>query len=306
MWPITFRNARLIKNLFPEPYPACLTFKIFKIFAGKVYIFKLYYYIFDIVQKGQVINNNRIISNGFGGTILFNKVKTKKKSHIAAEKLIEVIRDEGLQVGDKLPPERVISEEMGVSRNTIREAIAALQVIGLLETRHSQGNFIINTVNQNNFETLIALVFKNDEDPFSLIDARIAFEPGAAVLSTQVCTDKDIKDLEVHFEQIRQALLEDNIKTYRSEDHLLHLSIAQNTRNIHIVNTVSSLVNAMDQPLFQSMKDSLPDTDLRDARIKEHEKIIFAIKYRDEEQVFEALKTHLKKSKERFLINGNI
>ncbi|MCF8110108.1 MAG: FadR family transcriptional regulator [Desulfobacteraceae bacterium] len=237
---------------------------------------------------------------------MFERVKTKKKSHIAAEKLIEVIKNEGLKPGEKLPPERIIAEEMGLSRNTIREAIAALQVIGILETRHSQGNFIINPVNQNNFETLIALVFKNDEDPFSLIDARIAFEPGAAALSIQICTDKDIKELENHFERIRQALIEDDIDTYRSEDQLLHLAIAQSTRNMHIINTISSLVHAMNQPLFRSMKKSLPDIKLRDSRIKEHENIISAIKSRKEDQAFDTLKSHLIRSRERLLINGSV
>lgn len=234
---------------------------------------------------------------------MFSKIETKKKSHIAAELLIEVIKNQRLVPGDKLPPERIIAKEMGLSRNTVREAIAALQVMGILETRHSQGNFVVNTVDQNNIDTLIALVFKNGEDPFALIDARIAFEPGAAVISSRVCTKNDIKNLSTRFERIQKALLANDIATYRSENQVFHLSIAQNTRNPLITNTISSLLNAMNQPLWQTMKKALVDTTLRDARLKEHEDIFQAIADRDEPAILKAVQTHLDNSKARFLVD---
>ena len=84
---------------------------------------------------------------------MFNRIKTQKRTHIAAQMLIEGIKTQQLLSGDKLPPERIIAQEMGLSRNTVREAIATLQIMGILETRQSQGNFVINTVDENNYET---------------------------------------------------------------------------------------------------------------------------------------------------------
>ena len=114
---------------------------------------------------------------------MFSKAATHKRSHIAAKMLLDGIRAQKMAIGEKLPPERIIAEEMGLSRNTIREAIANLQVMGILETRHSQGNFVANTVDENNYEMFLSLIFKNDESPFALLDARIAFEPGAALVA---------------------------------------------------------------------------------------------------------------------------
>ena len=234
---------------------------------------------------------------------MFNKIETKEKSLLATEMLIETIKKQALSPGDKLPPERVIANEMGLSRNTVREAIAALQIIGILETRHSQGNFVVNTVDQDNYETLISLIFKNDEDPFALIDARIAFEPGAAVLSSQACTDNDIRNLSGHFERMRNALLADDIEAYRLEDQAFHLCIAQSTRNLNIVNTIASFVKSMNQPLWKAMKSALADTNLRNDRIREHENIFRAIATRDEPAIFKAVKTHLENSKSRLLVD---
>jgi len=69
-----------------------------------------------------------------------------------------------------------------VSRNTLREAIAALQIIGILEARHSQGNFIISLSETEDLHARLEAIFANSDDPFAAIDARIAFEPGAAFL----------------------------------------------------------------------------------------------------------------------------
>ena len=150
---------------------------------------------------------------------------------MAAQMLIEGIKTQKLAIGDKLPPERVIAQEMSLSRNTVREAIATLQILGILETRQSQGNFIINTVDENNYETFLSLIFNTDESPFALIDARIAFEPGAALFCSRTCSENDIKALSSRVDRITQALADDDIKTYRMEDQLFHLSIAQATRN---------------------------------------------------------------------------
>ncbi len=231
---------------------------------------------------------------------VFRKIETKKKSHIAAEMLIDAIRQQKLSPGEKLPPERAIANEMGLSRNTIREAISALQIMGVLETRQSQGNFIVNAVDKNNYDTLISLIFKNEENPFALIDARIAFEPGAAVLAGRVSNNEDIYGLSACFIKIKKALLAYDIETYRQQDHAFHLRIAQLTRNPLIINTISSLLNAMNQPLWQTMKKALVDTRLQEDRIREHEAIFQAIADRDETAILNAVRTHLENSKARF------
>ncbi|MBT8363025.1 MAG: FadR family transcriptional regulator [Desulfobacterales bacterium] len=225
---------------------------------------------------------------------------------MAAKMLIEGIKAQKLAVGDKLPPERVIAQEMSLSRNTVREAIATLQIMGILETRQSQGNYVINAVDENNYETFLSLIFKTDESPFALIDARIAFEPGAALFCSRTCSENDIKSLSSRVDRISQALADDDIKTYRIEDQLFHLSIAQMTRNILIINTISSLLNAMKNPLWQAMKNAIIDAELRESRTREHKDIFQAIALRDELVIITAVQTHLENSKLRFFVEDDL
>ena len=93
-----------------------------------------------------------------------------------------------------------------------------------------------------------------------------------------------------------------DIETYRQQDHAFHLRIAQLAHNPLILNTISSLLNAMSQPLWQTMKKALVDTQLQDDRIKEHEAIFQAIADRDEPAILNAVRSHLENSKARFLL----
>ena len=68
----------------------------------------------------------------------------KKSYHDLVEQIQQKIMDNELKVGDKLPPEREMSEIYNISRNSVREALRSLEVLGLVECRHGEGNFITN------------------------------------------------------------------------------------------------------------------------------------------------------------------
>ena len=106
-------------------------------------------------------------------------------------------------------------------------------------------------------------------------------------------------------DRISQALADDDIKTYRMEDQLFHLSIAQVTRNTLIINTISSLLNAMKNPLWQAMKNAIIDVELRESRTNEHRDIFQAIAARDESVIITTVQAHLENSKLRFFVEDD-
>src|SRR5919199_4451251 len=73
----------------------------------------------------------------------FQALDRRSLAHDAAEHLKELIRSGTLQPGDKLPPERDLATRLGVSRPTLREAVRGLVIMGLLETRHGAGTFVV-------------------------------------------------------------------------------------------------------------------------------------------------------------------
>ncbi len=233
----------------------------------------------------------------------FQKIQAKKKSQLAAEMLMDVIKKNKFKSGDKLPPERIMASEMGMSRNTLREAIAALQILGIIEVRHSQGNFVVNLNETISLSSTLEAIFSSNDDPFLVIDARIAFEPGAAALACQVATDKDLEEIELNMKQLINGIEENNLVRYSQADHDFHMKIAICTDNPIIIQTMQHIIKVLKQPLWRSMKQSLAmRSEIRDARVEEHQAIYRGLVDRDASRVSNSLLTHLKHSKKRLTL----
>jgi len=232
----------------------------------------------------------------------FQKIEPKKKSQIATEMLLEVIKTRQFKPGDKLPPERIMASEMGVSRNTLREAFAALQILGILEVRHSQGNFVVSVNETDNRISILENIFATNDDPFATIDARIAFEPGVAALACHLATKEDIEAVERQLHRVLAAIQENDLNEYSQADHDFHLQIAECTNNPIIIQTMQCIIRTLTQPLWRSMKKGLAgDTAIKTARIIEHEQMFRALADRDPQKAQELVRLHLEHSKERLL-----
>jgi len=82
----------------------------------------------------------------------FEKVRPRKVSAIAAEQIIEAIKNDSFPVGSKLPSEFELAEQMGVSRPSIREALSALQAVGLIESKPGSGNYVLKSPSSSDEE----------------------------------------------------------------------------------------------------------------------------------------------------------
>ncbi len=229
----------------------------------------------------------------------FPKIKqSQKKSISAVNALLPVIAR--YNVGDKLPPERQLALEMAISRNTLREAIAALQVMGVIEVRHSQGNFIVKLPDLASLSCSLDNIFDPQKDPIALVEARVAFEPGAAFVAALHCTDADKKILQENYAQIEYTLSNDNLDEYSKADSLFHINIARATHNEIIVETIAPMIEVLRTPLWQAMKIGLKQT-FREVRTGEHKAILFNILNAKPLEASIAMREHLLNSKERFL-----
>ena len=75
---------------------------------------------------------------------LANTSQTEKVYFTVIEYIQTLVRNGHLTIGDKLPSERQLMETLGLSRNSIREALRSLENIGIIESRHGQGNYLVN------------------------------------------------------------------------------------------------------------------------------------------------------------------
>ena len=103
----------------------------------------------------------------------------KKSYHDLVEQIQRKIMDNELKVGDKLPPEREMSEIYNISRNSVREALRSLEVLGLVESRHGEGNFIADRLDGCVINALSALFVLNKGNIKELLQMRRSIELGS-------------------------------------------------------------------------------------------------------------------------------
>ena len=209
--------------------------------------------------------------------------------------------------GSYLPAERELSQQFGVSRTSLREALIALEVVGLVKVRVGDGVMVVakpSTAAAAARQSIDPLPWEHDPEldvgpgdfdaevpPFSLLQARRLVEPEAAALAAENASDEQL-------EGIREALarnVEDNRKgsTTHPGDRLLHVRIADASGNPAYALLVRHLLGHKYGAMFQRLQSLYTTKDMPHRSEREHEAIVEAICARDAAAARKAMRTHL-------------
>lgn len=118
-------------------------------------------------------------------------------------RLREYVQAESLQTGDRLPPERDLADQLGVSRTSVRQAIVALEVQGLVEVRHGGGTFLLR--DRLDAEPLEVMIDRRQRLP-DVLDARDALETKLAALAAVRRTDNDLTEIDAALAAMSDAV----------------------------------------------------------------------------------------------------
>jgi len=212
---------------------------------------------------------------------MFKLIKTKKVYMQVLEQIWDLIRNGKLKPGDKLPPERILAERLGVSRPSVREGIVALEILGLVDSRGGKGNIVKNVDNSSmlkqNFQHL-----EEEESPFELLEARKIIEVDVAGYAAQKVQKEDITSIRQSLNDMRNIV--DNLsisKEYEKGmefDREFHISIARATHNAVLLRIVATLLENLKEDLWVRLKEkswAIPGTPQK--YLKEHEEILEGI-----------------------------
>ena len=162
------------------------------------------------------------------------------------------IRSGALRPGDRLPSERDLAQRMGVSRATVREALAALQVAGLVETRQSAGSYVVDVP-----PGAPEFALPHDASPSALLEARGIFEPAIASLAADAGrTDPEIDRLLEVMAESENPTDSEQRQRWSDADREFHLQFAYATGNTVLIAIAEHVADAMDQPLWRRLRDS--------------------------------------------------
>lgn len=202
------------------------------------------------------------------------------------EKLAAAITAREYAVGERLPAERELAALYGVSRPTIREAIIALEIEGVVEVRTGSGVYVIKVPTTGGIE------LEMDVGPFELTEARLLFESEAAALAAKLITPEELQSLDELVEEMDEA---NERREGESTDRKFHQAIADATRNSAISAVIDSLWTIRERSpqcirLFSRSKAKgfLPV-------IGEHRAIVDALRAHDAAGARAAMRNHLER-----------
>lgn len=221
---------------------------------------------------------------------MFEPINNKKVYQHVIEQIQKMVMLGKLKKGDKLPSERDLVEELGVSRTSIREALRALEVMGLIESRQGKGNYINGDIDGSFFEPLSVMFMLNKGNPENILELRMVIEVEAASIAAEKIKDEDVQGLKDLIDELKIA---DNEIVRAKIDKKIHYKIADLTNNYLIV----TMLNAVSSLIETFIKDSramiLKEVDKRELLIKEHEDICNAIINKDPIKARNAMREHL-------------
>lgn len=186
-------------------------------------------------------------------------------------------------VGDRLPSERDLAQHYKVSRPTVREALIALELDGLVEVRTNSGVYVAALLPPGGAPG------KTDVGPFELLEARRLFESEICALAATVIEPDRIATLRRLVEDMESA----DVTIAEAADRAFHVEIARATNNSAIESTVTMLWDARDESAQYKLLASKGRAAGVAPRLSEHHRIVDALAAASPDRAREAMQDHL-------------
>lgn len=218
----------------------------------------------------------------------FKEVVLEKPVDVIIKQIKELLLSGQLKPGDRLPPERALSEKFGVGRTYVRDAIRKLEFYGILKTRPQSGTFVAG-IGISALEGLISDILRVDSYSFlSLVETRVLLETSSIRFACERRTEADLLQLEVslnnYLEKARAGI------SAVEEDLMFHLTIAELSKNPVLKSLLLIIVPDIisNYAVFKVCSTSTQKVQ------QEHEQLFAYIRERKTEAAAEMMKEHLR------------
>jgi DNA-binding FadR family transcriptional regulator len=251
------------------------------------------------LDHGTAVRDAAPRSDEAGGAVedqLFTAVSLGRASQAIVEQIRALLRDGRLAPGDRLPSERDLCRQFGVSRVTVREALRILETGGLITIKVGAhgGAFVTSPTSDQVGAGLADLMALSPMTAAEVTEARLVFELGIVPLVIERATDEDIAELRRMTDEHLRCTKAGKYTMEMSAD--FHTAVAACTHNA----AVEMLVQSFHGPLLMSLLEAKTVAPLMGkAGVGEHIAFIDAIEARDEARAQDIMRTHLRRTANR-------
>lgn len=207
--------------------------------------------------------------------------------------LLEYLLSGRVAPGERIPSERSLTELLGVGRSTVREALKALNLIGLVDVRQGDGTYL----NEPDSAFLPRVIewglLLGEPRVRDLVEARSHIECVIAGLAAERATDDDVRDLQRLLEKMAQA--GNNVARYVEADISLHLRLAEASGN-RVLSDLVSRIRSLLQVWAAQVLEHAGETA---SSLRMHEPIVEAVAAHDVEAARDAMAAHMERASRR-------
>jgi GntR family transcriptional regulator, transcriptional repressor for pyruvate dehydrogenase complex len=232
---------------------------------------------------------------------MFEQVQPQKYYMQIARQIKNSIRDGELKIGEKLPSERNLAKEFGASRASIREALSALEMLGLIVCKSGQGNYINADASEGTINTELLKSLLIGHDPNEIFETRLEIEPRLAGLAAERATKSElleIREMHTKLAEIAKRVNQGDaeaMEEFLEEDRKLHLTIGRCAHNSVLFTVFSALNFMMKETHWKELnRNALKKTGNIKKYMKLNREIIEALEIRDSDKVRKDLFYYIK------------
>tara|TARA_R110002096_G_scaffold414611_1_gene615781 strand:- start:13980 stop:14747 length:768 start_codon:yes stop_codon:yes gene_type:complete len=223
----------------------------------------------------------------------FQKIQTDRIADSVVMQIEQLILRGILRGGERLPSERDLAERLGVSRPSVREAIATLQEKGLLTTKASAGIFVADLLGNAFTAPLTDLFSTHDEAVFDYISFRRDLEGMAAERAATHGSETDLKIIQTIMDKMEQTHGDENPMAEAALDAEFHMAIIEASHNVFLLHMVRSMFDMLKKGVFYNRQVMFNQHSTREALLDQHRTICAAIQSRNATAARAAVGDHM-------------
>jgi GntR family transcriptional regulator, transcriptional repressor for pyruvate dehydrogenase complex len=209
-------------------------------------------------------------------------------TELVVQRIKELLGRGELKAGSRLPPERELADMLHISRPSLRTALKALSVMGVIHAKPGAGTYIAKSLPEVFTEPMHFMTLINNTSVEELFEARLIIEAGLAELAAERATESDIGSLTEEVEGMKVTISDP--EEFLKHDVRFHQAMARAANN----KLMSGVMDTVAQLLFHIRRQTVARASDLEEAIEWHEKIIAAMRKHDPKRAKETLSGHLR------------
>lgn len=223
----------------------------------------------------------------------FRPIAPEKRASAVVRQVEELILRGVLQAGNRLPPERELAERLGVSRPSLRDAIAQLQETGLLTAKPGAGVYVADVLGSVFSPALTALFARHEEAVMDTLSFRRDMEGLAAERAARLGSDTDLAVISAVFAKMEAAHDARRAQDEAALDAQFHMSIIEASHNVVMLHMMRSMYEMLRGGVFYNRQLMFRQQTTRAMLLEQHRAIHDAVLVRDGAAARAAVEAHL-------------